>query len=262
MSALLTLIEREIVRFYRQRSRVIGAFVSPLVFWLVIGAGIGSSFQAGGSGPSSPNIEYLRWFYPGVLVMIVLFTAIFSTISVIEDRREGFLQSVLVAPVSRLTVAGGKVGGGTLLAVAQAALFLALAPIGHVPLSLLGTLGALGALAVLAIALTGLGFLIAWVMESTQGFHAIMNLFLLPLWLLSGSAFPLEGARGWLRAVMLVNPVTYGTALVRRLLDPEAAAASSALPGLGVSWIVTVIFAMTMLVLASLITMRRGKVAS
>ncbi|TPW04142.1 MAG: antibiotic transport system permease protein [bacterium] len=193
--------------------------------------------------------------------MIVLFTAIFSTISVIDDRREGFLQSVLAAPISRLTVAGGKLAGGSILAIGQAAFFLLLAPIGHVPLTLFGSLAALGALAVLAVALTGLGFLIAWVMESTQGFHAIMNLVLLPLWMLSGSAFPLAGAVGWLRMMMMANPVTYGVALVRRLLDPAAAATTVGLPGIGISWIVTIVFALVMVLAASMVTMRRGKVA-
>ncbi len=261
MSALLTLTEREIVRFYRQRSRVIGALLTPLLFWLLIGAGIGTSFDGGSTADPLVRIDYLRWFYPGVLVMIVLFTAIFSTISVIDDRREGFLQSVLAAPISRLTVAGGKLAGGSILALAQAALFLMLAPIGHVPLSLAGSLACLGALAVLAVALTGLGFLIAWTMESTQGFHAIMNLLLLPLWMLSGSAFPIDGAQGWLRAVMMANPVTYGTALVRRLLDPEAAAATMGLPEIGISWVVTVAFAVVMTTAAALVTMRRGKVS-
>ncbi|MDZ4805607.1 MAG: ABC transporter permease [Candidatus Eisenbacteria bacterium] len=261
MSAFLTLTEREIVRFYRQRSRVIGAFLTPLLFWFVIGAGIGSSFDGGVTTDPAIHIDYLRWFYPGVLVMIVLFTAIFSTISVIDDRREGFLQSVLAAPISRLTVAGGKLAGGSILALAQAALFLLLAPIGHVPLSLTGSLAALGALAVLALALTGLGFFIAWLMESTQGFHAIMNLVLLPLWMLSGSAFPIDGAAGWLRTVMMANPVTYGVALVRRLLDPEAAAATVGLPGIGISWVVTIAFAVVMITAASLVTMRRGKIA-
>ncbi|HEX7878545.1 MAG TPA: ABC transporter permease, partial [Candidatus Eisenbacteria bacterium] len=106
------------------------------------------------------------------------------------------------------------------------------------------------------------GFLVAWSMESTQGFHAVMNLFLLPLWLLSGSAFPIDGARGWLRGVMMVNPVTYGTALVRRLVDPVSAATSPGLPEIGISWIVTVVFAVVMVVAASLITMRRRNVAA
>src|ERR1044071_3531176 len=110
----LTLWQREIVRFYRQRNRIIGALLSPLVFWFVIGSGIGPSFRVG----SAPNgMRYLEYFYPGTLILIMLFTAIFFTISIIEDRREGFLQSVLVAPTPRWAMVLGKIVGGSLIAL-------------------------------------------------------------------------------------------------------------------------------------------------
>src|SRR5262249_13022961 len=120
----LSLCRRELVRFLRQRHRIIGALVTPLVFWLFIGGGMGRSITFGQS--STPE-SYIRFFFPGTLVMILLFTAIFSTISIIEDRREGFLQSVLVAPVSRSAIVLGKVLGGTVLASGQGLLFLLLA---------------------------------------------------------------------------------------------------------------------------------------
>src|SRR5215203_1034479 len=120
----LSLAKRELVRFLRQRNRIIGALATPVIFWLLIGGGMGSSFQA--SGPDGKN--YMQFFFPGTVLMILLFTAIFSTISIIEDRREGFLQSVLVAPVPRMAIVLGKVLGGTVLAFGQALLFLLLAP--------------------------------------------------------------------------------------------------------------------------------------
>jgi ABC-2 type transport system permease protein len=254
MLPLLTLIEREMVRFFRQRSRIIGALGTPLLFWLFLGAGIGRTFSTG------PGVDFQRYFFPGILTLIVFFTAIFSTISVIEDRREGFLQSVLVAPVSRLTVALGKIAGGGLIALLQAGLFLALAPLGGIPLSGSVILPTLGALALVAAGLTGLGFLIAWQMDSTQGFHAIMNVFLIPLWILSGSAFPAEGAHGWLAAIMAGNPMTYGVALIRRCLDPEAAAMLSGLPSLSTSLLVTVGFTAAMILASALVTQRRALV--
>src|SRR5688572_15293316 len=115
---------REIVRFYRQRSRVIGVILSPLVFWLVIGSGFGRSFQGAGGEET-----YLEYFYPGALIMIVLFTSIFTMMSVIEDRREGFLLSVLVAPVNRSVIVLAKVLGGTTLAALQGLVFLVFAPV-------------------------------------------------------------------------------------------------------------------------------------
>ena len=120
-----TLWWREIVRFYRQTTRVVGVLASPLVFWLVIGSGFGTSFRSG-TGPGQEH--YLDYFYPGALIMIVLFTAIFTMMSVIEDRKEGFLLSVLVAPVPRSAIVLGKVLGGTTLSAIQGLIFLVFAP--------------------------------------------------------------------------------------------------------------------------------------
>src|SRR5438034_1480428 len=127
----LSLCHRELVRFLRQRHRIVGALATPLVFWLLIGAGMNRSFKA--DVPGGDN--YLRYFFPGTILMILLFTAIFSTISVIEDRREGFLQGVLVAPVSRMSIVLGKVLGGTILATGQGIIFLLLAPLTRIPLT-------------------------------------------------------------------------------------------------------------------------------
>lgn len=255
MSALLTLVERELVRFYRQRSRVIGALLTPLVFWLLIGGGLGNSFQeARPSLPGEPALfqtsNYMRYFFPGTLVMIVLFTAIFSTISVIEDRREGFLQGVLVAPVSRFTVAGGKIVGGALLALFQAAVFLMLAPLAGESLNPTSLMSLFQILALLAVGLTGLGFVIAWLMESTQGFHAIMNLFLIPLWLLSGAVFPAAGAHPILGAVMSANPVTYGVAAIRHALAFGCRRSPPGLPDYGLCLVVLTAFALGMTLLS------------
>src|ERR1700751_1747413 len=126
-----TLWWREIVRFYRQRTRVVGVIASPLLFWLVIGSGFGTSFR---SGQSAGQQHYLDYFYPGALIMIVLFTSIFTMMSVIEDRKEGFLLSVLVAPVPRSSIVLGKVLGGTTLSAIQGMIFLVFAPFARVHL--------------------------------------------------------------------------------------------------------------------------------
>ncbi len=241
----LVLWQREVVRFLRQRNRIIGALATPLVFWLMIGAGVGPSFRL----PGWPaDMTYLAYFFPGTVVLIVLFTAIFSTISIIEDRREGFLQGVLVAPVSPGAVVAGKVLGGTTLAVLQALLFCALAPLAGIPLGWGSLLPLLLTLILLGLGLVGLGFLIAWPLDSTQGFHAIMNVFLLPLWLLSGSLFPVP-PDSWVRWAVLLNPVAYGTAAVRRCMLGEAVPPDS-LPGLGTSLAVCAFFAVLTCTLA------------
>ena len=230
---------REIVRFYRQRSRVIGVIASPLLFWVVIGSGFGTSFRSNGAGGQ----HYLNYFFPGALIMIVLFTAIFTMMSVIEDRKEGFLLSVLVAPVSRTVIVLGKVLGGATLATLQGLIFLVFAPalgIHFTPASLLLTIVVIF---LVAFSLTALGFLIAWPMDSTAGFHAVINLFLIPLWLLSGSLFPLSGASIWIRVLMRINPLTYGTDALRMLLYPGAQA--SDLP-LSTNLAVLIVFTLVM----------------
>ena len=181
--------------------------------------------------------------------MILLFTAIFSTISVIEDRREGFLQGVLVAPVSRMSIVLGKILGGTALAFVQGLIFLVLSPLVGLHLTVAGFLWACVMMFLVSFALTGLGFCIAWRMSSTQGFHAIMNLFLMPLWFLSGALFAPQTAWTGLRWIMRVNPLSYGLAgLQRSVYD---ASATAALPGWGVILAVSVAFAGVMFLISS-----------
>jgi ABC-2 type transport system permease protein len=247
-----TLWWREIVRFYRQRSRVIGVIASPLLFWIVIGSGFGTSFRSESNGAGGQH--YLDYFYPGALIMIVLFTSIFTMMSVIEDRKEGFLLSVLVAPVSRSAIVLGKVMGGTTLATIQGLIFLAFAPFVGVYIGF----GALASVALtvflVSFALTALGFAIAWPMDSSQAFHAIINLFLIPLWLLSGALFPLSGASGWLRFLMRINPLTYGVQALRDLLYP----ASQGNVSLSESLATLVLFSLFMFGLAFIMVNRRS----
>lgn len=210
-----TLCKREVVRFLRQKSRVIGAIVPPVIFWFLIGSGLSGSFRHASNVLESGGLNSLQYFFPGTIVMIVLFTAVFSTISIIEDRKEGFLQSVLVAPVPRFSIVMGKIMGGTILAFFQGLVFVLLAPFMGVSFRILPLLYIFANLFAVSFGLTGLGFLIAWKMESSQGFHAIMNLFLMPMWFLSGALFPMESAPRWLKAAMMLDPLTYSVAALR-----------------------------------------------
>ena len=216
--AAYSLWRREIVRFYRQKARVVGVIASPLLFWLVLGSGFANSFHpAGGAGGNS---HYLGYFFPGSIAMIVLFTSIFSMMSLIQDRNEGFLLSVLAAPVSRSAIVLGKVLGGATLALLQGVVFLVFAPLVGVHVSFGAVLLGIVVIAMLAFELTALGFTIAWPLDSPQAFHAIVNLILLPLWMLSGSLFPPSGASPWMHGLMRANPLTYGVDALRNLLFP------------------------------------------
>ncbi|MBP9864935.1 MAG: ABC transporter permease [Candidatus Omnitrophica bacterium] len=218
--ALYTLWLREMTRFFRQPSRIAGAIGTPLIFWFFLGSGLGGSFKMsapdGGAGLS--QVSYLQYFLPGTILLVILFTAIFSSISLIQDRSEGFLQSVLVSPAPGWAMIGGKVLGGTTVAVIQGMLFLAAAPLAGLPLSFDMLAGFALALFLNAFALSALGFALAWQFKSVQGFHAVMNLVLMPLWFLSGALFPPEGAPSWIRLAIAMNPLSHGLTLLHHAL--------------------------------------------
>jgi len=215
-----TLWRRDLIRFWREKARVLGFVGSPLLFWLLIGAGFGD----------------LAYYFPGTLVLTVMFSAVFSTMSLIEDRREGFLLSMLVSPAPRSAMVLGKILGSTTLAWIQGLLFLCFLPMtGKLP-GTVGLLEAVGVIFLICFTFTVFGFAIAWQMESTQGFHAIINLVLLPLWLVSGAVFPMAKAHGWVQWLMRVNPVTYMVAALRTSLETHASAGT---PALSTSLIVT-----------------------
>jgi ABC-2 type transport system permease protein len=244
---IVSLWKRELVRFARDRSRLYGSIGQPLVFWLLMGAGFEGSFLPAGL---PDHVGYLEYIFPGTLLLILLFTAIFSTISLIEDRREGFLQSVLVAPISRTSLVMGKVMGGTTLALGESAVFLLFLIGLDIPVSVSSLLVTIGFLFLLGLSMTGMGFVIAWRMTSTAGFHAVMNFFFLAMWLLWGAFFPVEGASSWLSWMMVINPLTYGMAGLRQAIYWTEPLAQTALPDMGLCVGVTVGFAVLTLGLA------------
>jgi ABC-2 type transport system permease protein len=252
----LSLARRELVRFLRQRHRVVGALLTPLVFWLLIGGGMGRSF----ADPSSAGRQnYLHYFYPGTVVMILLFTAIFSTISIIEDRREGFLQSVLVAPISPMVIVLGKVLGGTVLAAGQGLVFLILAPLVGFKFTIVSFSLAVVVMLIVSFALTALGFCIAWRMSSTQGFHAIMNLFLMPMWFLSGALFPAAGAWVGLRWAIRANPLSYGLSALRETMQWGSGPSAGGVAGFWTSLAVSIGFAVVLFLIAGAVATSRTR---
>jgi len=224
------------------------------MFWVLFGAGLHDSFQT----PEwmSGTMSYRAYFLPGITALILMFTAIFSAMSIIEDRHEGFLQGVLVSPVSRSSLVLGKVAGGVVMAVVQALMFVGLGWLmGRVGLAddLVFEMGVMQLalltlfMAVVAFGLTSLGFMLAWKLDSIQGFHAIMNVFLMPMWLLSGAFFPASqtGALSW---IMKLNPLSYGVAGIRRLLYDSVSMESAnetvaGPPSLGMCFLMSAVFA-------------------
>jgi ABC-2 type transport system permease protein len=252
---IATLWWRDLIRFFRQPSRVLGALGTPLVLWLLIGSGFGGSFRASGAGADA---GYLEYFFPGTVMMILLFSSIFSSISVIEDRNEGFLLSALVAPISRLSLVLGKVFGGATLALLQAVAFVLLAPLAGISLTSLPWLALFGISFLIAVTLNSLGFVFAWQLDSIQGFHAIMNLLLVPMWVLSGALFPSSGASFWIRWIMRINPLTYGMAALRQLLEGSRAGSAPLMNSFASSVLVTGLFGFLLLITACCLVSRQA----
>ncbi len=249
----LALWRREIVRFLRQRGRVSGALAQPLLFWGVIGSGLDRSFHVAGAS----SVGYREYFFPGVLLMVVLFTSIFTNISLIEDRQQGVLQVAQVAPVPSWAIVAGKTLGGASLGLVQALLLLLLAPLAGFPLGRMELPQVFLALMLTSVALTTLGFSAAWVLRSTQGFHAVMSVLLLPLWILSGSMFPAEGSP-FMQWVIRLNPLSYAAVSLRRSM--YGGVLPPGLDTLGVSpwseWAVLLVTALALSALAAGLTRR------
>ena len=215
--AVRAVFMRDMLHFWRERSRVFGFVASPLVFWVLLGAGFGDMGK----------------FFNGSLLLSVMFTAVFSTMSVIEDRREGFLLSVLSAPAPRCALVSGKVLAGAFMSGVQGLLFLPLLALTGRPLGLVDILAASGALVLCGASFTSLGFWMAWKSRTPQGFHAMMNLVLMPLWMISGALFDASTAHRWVRLAMNLNPMTYFLATLERTIPADPNWAGPAMtPGL------------------------------
>jgi ABC-2 type transport system permease protein len=252
LATIGVLWRRDLLRFFRQPSRLVGALGQPILFWLIIGSGLAATFRMPGS-----RIGYLEFFYPGVVLMVVLFAAIFTTVSVIEDRHAGFLQVVMVGPGSRAALVIGKSLGSASVALTQAALFLTLAPwagfsLGRIRWGLL-----LAALALAATGLSAMGVAAAWALDNIQGYHAVQMTLLVPLWVISGAMFPASSSSPVFGAIMRVNPVAYAVSAARRALGgPQA---PGLLSGSAVLELVVLVgFAGGALALAILLARRRA----
>ncbi len=232
-STVGALWQREVRGFYRQKARVLAGLATPLIFWLALGSGFGASLD-------TPTGGYMEFFFPGAVALVVLFASIFANISIIEDRREGFLLSVLVAPTPRLAMVLGKILGSTTIGAIQGALFLPLIPLMGIPVDPGGLPAAGASVALMAFGLTSIGFFFAWWLNSSQGFHSVMNVVLMPMWLLSGGLFPFEGAHWTMATLMRLNPLFYGVTALRRALNPEVPIAG---PSTAMCWWVMLGFA-------------------
>jgi daunorubicin resistance ABC transporter membrane protein len=243
-SMIAGLWRRDLVLFLRQRSRLLGALLPPLLLWLAIGAGMAPSFAL-----ADGSVGYLEYFYPGVIFMLILQVSISATMSVIEDRRQGLLQGVLVAPGSRAALALGKTSGSATVALLNAVLFVALAPLAGFPFTDISWPLLVLVLGAGALALTAMGFMIAWALDSIQGYHIVMNLVLFPLWILSGAMFPTDRLHPVMAVVVRWNPLSYTMSGLRRALYGGVPPTATELPWSSPTLDLAVILGSTLLLL-------------
>jgi len=213
MNAILILWLRQLKRYFRSRSRIVGSLGQPLLFLVALGFGLGPIFQKAGQG------SYLEFIAPGIIAMSILFTALFSGIEIIWDRQFGFLKETLVAPVPRWQIMLGRTLGGATVATFQGIIVLLLSLlVGFKPQHIISLPMVFIFMFLIALLFTALGTAIASMLQDMQGFQFIMNFLVMPLFFLSGALFPLQGAPKALQTVANINPLSYGVDGIRGTL--------------------------------------------
>jgi ABC-2 type transport system permease protein len=206
---------RDVRKFFRDKPRMIGATVQPALYLLILGTGLSRSAPAAGLQSSSSGPGYLHFIFPGILAMTLLFTSVFSAISIVWDREVGFLKEVMVAPISRWSVAMGKTLGGSTVSMFQGCLMLVFAPIIHLNLSMAAILKLIPAMFFISFILSAMGIVIASRMKSMQGFTLITNFIMLPMFFLSGAMFSTQNLPLWMDRLTRLDPLTYGVEILR-----------------------------------------------
>jgi ABC-2 type transport system permease protein len=222
LRAIYVIWYRDLLRFWRDRARLVASLAQPLLYLLIFGTGLSSALSGasgtfGGPG-STGGLTYVQFIFPGIIGMAVLFSAIFGAMSIVWDREFGFLKEVLVAPIDRSAVAIGKALGGATQAMIQGLVLLVLAPLIGIDLSLTMILALVPLTFVLAFALSALGVAIASRMKSMQGFQMIMTFLMMPMFFLSGALFPLQGLPSWMNVLTRLDPAAYGMDPLRRVV--------------------------------------------
>ena len=218
LRAIYIIWYRDLLRYWRDRWRLVASLAQPLLFLLVFGSGLSSALGGGSIFGSRGGFTYIQFMYPGIIGMAILFTSIFGAMSIVWDREFGFLKEVLVAPIDRSSVAIGKALGGTTQAMIQGLILLVLAPLVGVKLTVVTVLTMIPLAAVLAFGLSSFGVMLASMMKSLQGFQVVMNFLMMPMFFLSGALFPLKNLPGWMEVLTRLDPASYGIDPLRRVV--------------------------------------------
>ena len=208
---------REILRYWRDKPRIIGSLAMPFFFLIIFGSGLSSSIGQMMGGTAEFGIDFKKFMFPGIIGMTTLFTSMFSGLSIVRDKEYGFLKEILVAPVDRLAVAGGKILGGSTVTMIQATLLFLFAPLVGVGVTPLLVIKIWGLVFLGSLGFTSLGTFVGNKLDSAEGFQMVMNFLIFPMFFLSGAFFPLKDIPSWMAALVRINPFSYVVDSMRQL---------------------------------------------
>jgi len=211
--SISTIWQRELIRYMRGRTRIISTLFQPLVFLFIFGMGLRQTLAQGNFG-----VDFIQFMYPGIIAMSVMGVSFFSTVSTVWDREFGFLKEILVAPVSRTSIAVGKALGATTIAAFQGLILLILAPFIGVNIHFIVVLQLFALMLLLSFAVSGIGLFVASLIKTTESFPLVMQLLVFPMFFLSGAFFPLTAVPLWMSVLSKVNPLTYGVDAFRQII--------------------------------------------
>ncbi len=215
-NAIYVIVAREFKKFVRERSRLVSAIARPLVWLFLVGAGMSRLV------PPVDGVSYMQFIFPGILGMTILFSSMFSSISIIWDKEFGFMKEILVAPVSRLTIVIGKALSGSIVSTLQAVIVLLLFPLLGLKLGAADIIGAVVICVLVSFSVSAFGIVIATFYESYESFSAIMNFIIMPMFFLSGAMYPVKLLPEALRFAAKLNPLTYGVDALKHVISPLA----------------------------------------
>ncbi len=218
LRAIYIIWYRELLNFWRNKARILTSFIQPFLFLVIFGTGLSSSMFIMGGGTQDESFNYIQFLFPGIVGMVVLFTAIMWGVSIVWDREFGFLKEVLVAPISRTSVALGKIMGGATVAVVQGLIMLIFVPFVGVSLSVGQVFLLMALMFVFAFSLNAMGIFIASRIKSMEAFQTIMPLLIFPMFFLSPALYPVQNLPSWLGVLVKINPVGYGIDSFRRAI--------------------------------------------
>ncbi len=221
MEGIIAIWQRDLMKFFRDRARLFGSFTMPILFLLIFGGGLSGTMETmmmGSMGEGTENFNYVEFIFPGIVAMTLLMTAIFSAMSVIEDKNYGYMKEILVSPISRVSIAVGKMLGAATVSTIQGVILFLLIPFLGLTYSITSLLSVIPFMFLLGAALSGVGLLFASVIKSLQGFQLIVQILVMPMIFLSGALFPINNMPGWLDVIVKINPVTYGVDVMKKIM--------------------------------------------